>query len=103
VQGFWAIALILIGNFESLLSYFSFSAWIFYVLCAGILIHLRIAQPNAHRPYKMPLFPFIPIVFLLAAIYLILSQIASAPIQSGLSFLSILSGGVFYLFAAKRK
>ena len=103
VQGFWAIALILIGNFESLLSYFSFSAWIFYALCAGILIHLRIAQPNAHRPYKMPLFPFIPIVFLLAAIYLILSQIASAPIQSGLSFLSILSGGVFYLFAAKRK
>jgi hypothetical protein len=51
----------------------------------------------------MPLFPFIPIVFLLAAIYLILSQIASAPIQSGLSFLSILSGGDFYLFAAKRK
>ncbi|MDX1920068.1 MAG: amino acid permease, partial [Candidatus Caenarcaniphilales bacterium] len=67
IQGAWAIGLIWIGkNFETLLDYFSFSAWLFYAACAAILIYLRITKPNLPRPYKVLLYPITPIIFFVA-------------------------------------
>lgn len=96
LQGVWTVFLICLGNFETLLNYFSFSAWLFYGACACILIYLRQSMPQMKRPYKVLAYPITPIIFLIAAIYLVLSQIITSPLQSGLSLLGILSGLLFY-------
>jgi len=96
LQGAWAIFLICLGNFETLLDYFSFSAWLFYSACACILIYLRRQKPELNRPYKVFAYPFTPIIFLFAALYLVISQVINSPIQSLLSLLGILSGLLFY-------
>jgi basic amino acid/polyamine antiporter, APA family len=99
IQGLWAIALIWIGkSFESLLDYFSFSAWLFYAACAVILIQLRIKQPDLKRPYKVLLYPFTPILFFIAAVFLVISQVINAPGPSLWSLVAILSGIIFYFF-----
>ncbi len=96
LQGVWSILLITLGNFETLLDYFSFSAWIFYGLCASILIYLRLQNPELERPFRVPLFPITPILFLGAALFLVLSQVVNSPIPSLLSLLGIGSGVIFY-------
>jgi amino acid transporter len=101
-QGVWSVVLICLGNFESLLDYFSFSMWIFYGACAAILISFRLTKPDLPRPYKVWLYPITPIVFLLAAIYLVIGQIVNAPLPSTLSLLGVFSGAVFYLPLIKK-
>ena len=80
-QGIWVIVLILLrtrhvdaagmvtyGNlYSDLLDYVVFSVLIFYVLTiAGILI-LRRKQPGAERPYKAFGYPFVPLLYIVAA------------------------------------
>jgi len=103
IQGIWSVALIWLGkNFETLLDYFSFSAWLFYGACAYILISLRITQPDLKRPYKVLLYPITPIVFLIGAAFLVTSQVVNSPIPSFWSLVAILSGVVFYFGIVKK-
>jgi amino acid transporter len=103
LQGAWSVVLICLGNFETLLDYFSFSAWLFYAASAGILMNLRYKQPSLNRPYKVAWYPFVPLAFLIAAVCLALSQIVNAPLQSGLSLLGVLSGVLFYFPFVRHK
>ena len=45
-----------------------FAVWSFYVLTFVGVIKLRKTQPNLHRPYKVPLYPIIPITAILGGI-----------------------------------
>ena len=80
-QGIWVIVLILLrtrhvdaagmvtyGNlYSDLLDYVVFSVLIFYVLTiAGIFI-LRRKRPGAERPYKAFGYPFVPLLYIVAA------------------------------------
>src|SRR6266571_4237623 len=80
-QGIWVIVLILLrtrhvdaagmvtyGNlYSDLLDYVVFSVLIFYVLpIAGIFI-LRRKRPGAERPYKAFGYPFVPLLYIVAA------------------------------------
>lgn len=41
----------------------------FVIVCAGILV-LRYTDPNINRPFKTPLFPYVPILGILVCLYL---------------------------------
>ncbi len=45
--------MVLAGNIESLIDFFSFSAWIFYGGSMLSLIVQRFTRPEAPRPYKV--------------------------------------------------
>jgi L-type amino acid transporter 9 len=104
IQALWAITLIWLGeNFETLLGYFSFSAWIFYALSAIILIKLRLQQPQLERTFKVPFYPVLPLLFLAGALYLITSQFIQSPIQSLLSLLVFVIGSILYFIFIRKK
>ena len=82
LQGVWVGVLILLrtrkpdgtyGNlYSDLLDYVVFSVLIFYVLTvAGILV-LRRKRPNAERPYKAFGYPFVPLLYIIAALAIML-------------------------------
>ncbi|MDX1918090.1 MAG: amino acid permease [Candidatus Caenarcaniphilales bacterium] len=103
LQGAISIALIMIGrDFAKLLNYFSFSAWLFYGLCAAVLICLRFSKPDQDRPFKVPGYPFTPIFFLIAALFLIVSQVVNFPGESLLALFVILLGIIPYQFFRKK-
>lgn len=51
-----AAAMVLYGTIDSLIDFFSFTAWIFYGGAMLALIVMRYTKPNYPRPYKVIIF-----------------------------------------------
>ncbi len=76
-QGVWIVVLILLrtrkpdgsyGNlYSNLLDYVVFAALLFYVLTIVGIFVLRWKLPNAERPYKAFGYPFLPLLYIVAA------------------------------------
>lgn len=67
LQGIWASVLVLSGEFLELIESVVFTHWIFYALAVLGVIILRQKRPELPRPYKLPGYPVLPILFVLAA------------------------------------
>lgn len=89
-------AMVLYGTIDSLIDFFSFTAWIFYGGAMLALIVMRFTKPNYPRPYKVPI--IIPVVVLVISAYLVVGPIIDKPqIEYLYTVLFILFGLAFYL------
>ncbi len=79
-----AAVLALIGNFDQLTNSVVFASWIFYALNAGSVVLLRIRRPDLPRPYRVPGFPFIPLLFTALSGLLLVNTVLSSPRDSAL-------------------
>ncbi|MEO2185253.1 MAG: amino acid permease, partial [bacterium] len=79
IQCIWACILTFSGTFNQLITYIIFASWIFYGMSAGAVIILRKKKPDMERPYQIPFYPWIPIIFILFAIFLTVNTILEAP------------------------
>ncbi len=94
--------LVLIGDFNTLSDIGSFVIWFFYILAfVGIFI-LRKKWPDKERPYKVPLYPFVPIMGAAGGIFVLGSTILYQPFIAGVSVLAMLSGVPVYVYLKKR-
>jgi basic amino acid/polyamine antiporter, APA family len=78
----WAAVLAASGTFEQLLTYVIFIGWIFYALAAASIFVYRKRAPDASRPYRVPGYPYTPIVFITAAMALVVNTIVTQPGRS---------------------
>ncbi|XP_034714509.1 b(0,+)-type amino acid transporter 1 isoform X3 [Etheostoma cragini] len=84
------------GDFQSIVNFFSFTAWFFYAVTLSGLIYLKIKKPELPRPYRVPI--ILPILVLMAAIFLVLAPIIDNPqIEYLYVTLFILSGAIVYI------
>jgi APA family basic amino acid/polyamine antiporter len=67
LQSLWASVLILSGTFERLVIYSGVVLAIFSALAVGALLILRRQEPTLPRPYRTPLYPFVPAFYLLVS------------------------------------
>lgn len=58
----------LLGTFDQLIRYFVFVAMIWFVMNIAAVFILRVRRPGADRPFRVPLYPLTPAIFLLAAL-----------------------------------
>lgn len=65
------------GDFQSIVNFFSFTAWFFYAITLAGLIYLKIKKPHLPRPYKVPI--VLPVLVLIAAVFLVLAPIIDQP------------------------
>jgi APA family basic amino acid/polyamine antiporter len=98
---FWGAVLAASGTFSQLLTYAVFTGWIFYALGALAVMALRRSEPNAVRPFRVPGYPATPLLFVIAAVLLVINTIATQPgISSiGLGFVA-LGAPVFFIWRA---
>ena len=68
IQAIWASALTLSGSYGQLLDYVVFAALLFYVLTVGSVILLRLQRPELERVVKVPLYPVLPLLYLVGAL-----------------------------------
>ncbi|CAH1173450.1 unnamed protein product [Phaedon cochleariae] len=89
-------AMVMYGTIDSLIDFFSFTAWIFYGGAMLALIVMRHTKPTYPRPYKVPI--IIPYLVLVISVYLVVGPIIDKPTFEYLyaSFF-ILGGMVFYV------
>uniref|UniRef100_A0A3P9BMN1 b(0,+)-type amino acid transporter 1 n=1 Tax=Maylandia zebra TaxID=106582 RepID=A0A3P9BMN1_9CICH len=91
-----SLVVLIPGDFQSIVNYFSFSAWFFYAIVLSGLIYLKIKKKDLPRSYKVPI--VIPILVLIAAIFLVLAPIIDNPqIEYLYVALFISSGIVLYI------
>lgn len=104
VQGIWAACLTLLGTFQELFTYVIFTAWIFYGLAVAGVIVLRIRRPEIYRPFRAPGYPWLPSLFTIAALSIVLTAVFSSPLHAIFGIGLILSGlPVFALFVGRNK
>ena len=101
IQCAWACLLTFTGTFNQLITYIIFASWIFYGMSAGAVIILRNKKPDMERPYKTPVYPWIPIIFILFAIFLTINTIMEAPRDAAIGAGIILVGLPMYYYWKK--
>jgi APA family basic amino acid/polyamine antiporter len=77
LNGIWASFLTLVGSFERLFSYVIFVSWIFYALGAAAVIVLRYKRPDLERPYRVWGYPWVPVLFILIAVAIVLNAVVN--------------------------
>jgi amino acid transporter len=91
-QGLWSAFLVLfIGGFSQLFTYVIFGGWIFYALAVLSVIALRRKEPELVRPFRVPGYPFVPLVFALTAGAIVVNTLIQTPRTSliGLGFIGL--------------
>ncbi|HSE26928.1 MAG TPA: amino acid permease [Gemmatimonadales bacterium] len=101
-QAAWAIALLLMGTYGELLDWVVFGDWIFFGLAGVSLFVLRHREP-ATGSFRVPGFPVVPALFVLAAAYAVYGMVASNPGNALRGAAFILAGIPLYFFIARRR
>ncbi len=68
----------LTGQFNLLTDLTVFIIWVFYVLTFIGVFKLRKDQPNLERPYRVPLYPVIPLIAIVGGLFVIVNQLLNA-------------------------
>src|SRR5690554_137334 len=103
LQGAIATALISFGaftrnGFESMVDFTAPVFWFFF-LCTGVsLFVLRKKMPHVARPFKVPLYPVIPTLFVGFCAYMLYSSLSVTGVGALVGVAALLTGGVFLLF-----
>jgi len=72
-QGILAVVFVLLNTYRQLVGYAVFADWIFFALAAVALIVFRRTRPDAPRPYRTPLYPIVPLVFIVAGLGIVVN------------------------------
>ena len=112
-QGVWGILLALSGTYGQLLDYVVFGDWIFFGLVVSTLFVYRrrearaaAAGAGAAAGYRAPGYPVTPALFVVAALYVVASSVASNPRNAAIGALLLALGVPVFLFwraRARRK
>jgi APA family basic amino acid/polyamine antiporter len=90
------------GKFDLLTDLAMFVIWIFYTMTFIAVFVLRKTQPDLVRPYKVPLYPVIPLVAILGGAYIVINTIFTQPMNAGVGLALTLIGLPIY-FIRKSK
>jgi len=101
-QCIWACILVLSGSFDLLTDLIVIAAFIFYGLIVFGVIILRSKDKDIHRPYKTYGYPFVPIIFVLFCLVLLVVSVYESPWKSVIGLGLILSGLPFYYYWKKK-
>jgi APA family basic amino acid/polyamine antiporter len=97
VQGAWASVLAMSGKFDELTNAVVFASWLFYALNAGSVLMLRRRRPDVARPFRVPGFPVVPLVFVVLAVLLLVNTLYAAPRESLFGVAMMALGALVYL------
>ncbi|XP_078069700.1 b(0,+)-type amino acid transporter 1 [Mustelus asterias] len=93
---FIALLMLILGDFGSIVNYFSFIAWMFYCLTFAALVKIKIKKQDLHASFKVPI--FIPVFMVIVSVILVVTPIIGDPrIEYLIVFLFLLSGLLVYL------
>ncbi len=99
LQGMIAIVILVSGSFDQILTYMGFSLGIFPILAVAGVFKVRRAGMS---PYKMPGFPVVPVIYILAAIMILVLGFLRSPGPSSIAILTVIVGVPLYFLFKKR-
>jgi basic amino acid/polyamine antiporter, APA family len=107
LQGTIASGLVLLGTmtrkgFETMVEFTAPVFWLFFLLTGLVLFVLRRREPGAARPFKVPWYPFTPILFCMSCAYMLWSSLAYTGIGATVGLVLLFTGAIFLAVARHR-
>ena len=102
LQAIWACLLILTGTFGTLFTYVSVIITLFSALTVGSVMVLRWKRPELKRPYKLWGYPIVPILFILAHLWIVWGSVVEKPRDSLIGVFIVALGIPAYLIWRNR-
>jgi APA family basic amino acid/polyamine antiporter len=110
VQGIVATTLLALGSvdtrfdrvFGRLLDFTMFAIVAFSILAVAAVIVLRVKRPDADRPFRVPGYPVVPVLFVLVNLWLLYSSIQYAGREAVKGLAIVASGVPAYAFFRSR-
>ena len=107
VQGAISLALVVLGaltrkGFETMVDYTAPVFWFFFLLSGVALLVLRSREPDVPRPFRVPLYPWTPLLFCAICSYLLYSSLIYAGI-GGITGLVVLLTGIPLLLLNRQR
>lgn len=90
------------SGFVTMVEYTAPVFWFFFLLVGISVFILRKKEPDTYRPFKVPLYPYIPIIFCAAASYMLYSSLAYTGIGAIIGVGVLLIGIPFLIFKNKK-
>jgi APA family basic amino acid/polyamine antiporter len=102
LQAIWACCLIVTGTFGTLFTYVSIIITLFSALTVGSVIVLRWKRPELKRPYKLWGYPIVPILFIIAHLWIVWGSLVEKPWESLIGVFIVSLGIPAYLIWQNR-
>lgn len=95
------VAYVIVGEFNTLLTFYGVAGYTFYFLTVLALIVLRAREPELERPYKTWITT--PIIFCCVSIFLLSRAVISQPLQTLIVVAFVAAGVPVYYLRVRRK
>ena len=103
VAALLGVLFVSLRSFEQLANAFVLGLWPFYVLAVWSVFRLRRSMPDAVRAYRVPGYPVVPIVFLLASAFMLGDALVRQPLSTLLGFAAIAAGIPVYVLWRRQR
>jgi APA family basic amino acid/polyamine antiporter len=98
----WGMVLAATGTFTQLLTYVIFMGWVFFALAAFSIFTYRKREPNAHRPFRTPGYPVTPILFIVAALAIVINTLVTQPARGFIGLGGVALGiPIYYVWRSR--
>ncbi|MGX7244452.1 APC family permease [Enterococcus quebecensis] len=98
-----AAIMMFLGSFDLLTDMLIFVMWLFSLLIFTAVLILRKREPELNRPYKVPLYPVIPIVAILGGLFILITTLFTQTILASIGISITLLGIPVYMVNKKLK
>lgn len=103
IQTVISVLILTTSSFDFIITSMGFLLSIFSTLTAASVIILRVKEPNVVRPWKVPLYPIIPLLYCFFNFWVIYYIIINRPISALTGFVFLFCGFITYYFLNKSK
>jgi APA family basic amino acid/polyamine antiporter len=102
LQSLWTSVLIIFSRaFEQLVIYTGFALSVFAALAVAALIVLRVRRPDAPRPFRVPLYPWLPAAYVAMSAWIAVYSVRGRPKETLYGVLTVLAGIPFYWWSRR--
>ena len=102
VQYVIACLMMLSGQFDAITNMLIFVIWFFYCMVFIGVMKLRKTRPDLHRPYKVPLYPLIPLIALIGGVFILISTLIQQFASTVIGIVITLIGVPVYYYMEKK-
>jgi APA family basic amino acid/polyamine antiporter len=104
LQSVWITVLLLSGTFEQLVVYSGFALALFSAAAVACLVALRRREPERLRPFRVPAYPWVPLAFIAASLWIASYALLERPAEAMLSAATVLAGiPVWWMWRARSR
>jgi APA family basic amino acid/polyamine antiporter len=103
LQGLVTSGIILSGRIDQIMQYAGFTLTLFASLAVSCVITLRIRRPRMPRPFRCWGYPWTPLFFLAVSGWMMVWAVRGRPVESFLSLLTVVAGGLLFYLTGRRR